>query len=154
MSMHTPTAPPSVTRAQVVQEARKWLGTPFHHQARLRGVGVDCAGLVIGVARDLSLVPADFDVEAYPPSPDGKTLLRLVQMHMTVLAIDQAMSPGDVVVVRFGADPQHLGIVGDYRHGGLSIIHAASDAGRVIETRLMFHSAMHFVAAARLPGVA
>ena len=35
----------------IVTEARTWVRTPYHHQARLKGVGVDCAGLVIGVAR-------------------------------------------------------------------------------------------------------
>ena len=39
----------TTTRTDVVAAAREWLGTPFHHQARLRGVGVDCVGLVIGV---------------------------------------------------------------------------------------------------------
>jgi hypothetical protein len=43
--------------------------------------------------------------------------------------------------------------LGDYRHGGLSIIHGASDPGRVIETRLMFSEHMKFVAAFVLPGV-
>ena len=29
-------------RLAVVQEARSWLGTPFHHDARVKGAGVDC----------------------------------------------------------------------------------------------------------------
>lgn len=45
---------------------------------------------------------------------------------------------GSVVMLQVDKDPQHLGIVGDYRHGGFSIIHAAGNAGRTIETRLMF----------------
>jgi len=140
------------TRAQIVNAARQWLETPFHHQARLKGVGVDCVGLVIGVARELGLIASDFDVTGYPRSPNGRTLLAIADQHMT--PIDQAaMQPGDVVVVSFDRDPQHLGIVGDYRHGGLSIIHAASQAGRVIETRLMYSPAMQFCAAYMLPGV-
>lgn len=143
----------AATRTQVVAAARSWLGTPFHHQARLNGVGVDCVGLVIGVARTLGLVAPDFDVQAYPRMPDGKSLMHLVQMHMRPLGLDQPMQAGDVVVVRFDADPQHLGILGDYRHGGLSIIHAAAMPGRVIETRLLFTPAMQFVQAFALPGI-
>jgi cell wall-associated NlpC family hydrolase len=30
-------------RAAVVAEARSWLGTPFHHQGRVKAAGVDCA---------------------------------------------------------------------------------------------------------------
>lgn len=33
-------------RASVVQEARRWLGTPYHHRASVLGVGVDCALLL------------------------------------------------------------------------------------------------------------
>ena len=126
--------------------------TPFHHQARLKGVGVDCIGLVIGVARELALVAPDFDIAAYPRVPDGTTLLDTARLHMT--EIDRAaMQAGDVVVVSFDKLPQHFGIVGDYRHGGFSMIHAAGKIGRVIETRLMFSSAMTFVAAFALPGI-
>lgn len=142
------------TRAAIVAEARGWLGTPFHHQARLKGVGVDCIGLVIGVARALALVPAAFDVGGYPRQPDGRTLVDTAARHMT--RIDRTdMQPGDVVAVSFGGDPQHFGIVAPYTHGGLSIIHAAGGGGhdRVIETRLMFSRALQFVAAFRLPGV-
>ena len=141
-----------IDRFAIVTEARRWLETPFHHQARLHGVGVDCVGLVIGVARALGLVAPDFDVAAYPRTPDGKSLMHLTDAHMTRIH-EADMQPGDVVVVAFAKDPQHLGIVGDYRHGGLSIIHAHSIAGRVIETRLLFGPHMRFVAAYSLPGV-
>ena len=40
-------------RGAIVEAARHWLGTPYHHQASLRGVGCDCLGLVRGVWRDL-----------------------------------------------------------------------------------------------------
>ncbi len=41
----------STSGSDVVRTARTWLGTPYHHQGRLKGVGVDCAGLLIGVAQ-------------------------------------------------------------------------------------------------------
>lgn len=43
----------AVERAAIVAAARGWLGTPFHHQASLQGVGCDCLGLLRGVYRDL-----------------------------------------------------------------------------------------------------
>ena len=42
MSLHA-------SRAAVVAEAIAWLGTPYHHRARIKGVGVDCAQLALGV---------------------------------------------------------------------------------------------------------
>lgn len=150
----------TATRAEVVAEARTWLGTPFHHQARVKGVGVDCAGLVIGVARSLDLVPASFDVTGYARNPDGKSLLAFCDEHMHRIERSE-MQPGDILVLRWDHDPQHLGIVGDYLHGGLSLIHALGVPGdkrsRVIEHRLdlmVMVGGGQFVAAFGLPGVA
>jgi cell wall-associated NlpC family hydrolase len=139
-------------RLNIVASARDWIGTPFHHQARLKGVGVDCVGLVIGVSRELGLVDAAFDIGGYPRIPDGTSLMATMREHMTEINKSD-MQPGDVVVVSFDRDPQHLGILGNYRHGGLSIIHAAGASGEVIETRLMFSNSMKFVAAFALPGI-
>ena len=38
---------------RVVAVARSWLGTPYHDQASLRGVGCDCLGLARGVWREV-----------------------------------------------------------------------------------------------------
>jgi len=141
-------------RTDIVAEARAWLGTPFHHQARLKGVGVDCAGLVIGVGRTLGLMPLGFDVTGYPRVPDGADVQRLAAQHLRPIS-QQDLQPGDVVLIAFGPNPQHMGIVGNYLHGGLSLIHAVGDGGhdKVLETRLAFYSSMKFVAAFALPGV-
>ena len=39
-------------RAALVAAARGWIGTPYHHQASLQGVGCDCLGLVRGIWRE------------------------------------------------------------------------------------------------------
>lgn len=39
-------------RARVVAAARGWLGTPYRHQASVKGEGADCLGLVRGVWRE------------------------------------------------------------------------------------------------------
>jgi cell wall-associated NlpC family hydrolase len=140
------------TRADIVAEARSYIGTPFHHQGRLKGVGVDCAGLPLCIARTFGLVEADFDVQGYPRQADGVSLLGWCDETMQRIGRSD-MQRGDVVVVAYDEHPQHLGILGDYLHGGLSIIHSSSVAKRVIETRLMFTRSMRFQAAYVLPGV-
>lgn len=37
----------------VVTAARGWIGTPYRHQASVRGAGADCLGLIRGVWREL-----------------------------------------------------------------------------------------------------
>lgn len=141
-----------ITREDVVAQARDWKESPFKHQGRLKGVGVDCLGLVIGVAKHFELVAPDFNVTGYARSPDGVTFLALCDRYMTRIRRAE-MGLGDVVVVVVDQLPQHMGIVGDYWHGGYSIIHAASRYDRVVEHRLMFATNARFCAAYRLPGV-
>jgi NlpC/P60 family putative phage cell wall peptidase len=42
-----------VTRETIVAAARSWFGTPYHHQASVKGVGSDCLGLIRGIWREL-----------------------------------------------------------------------------------------------------
>ena len=44
-------------RALVVRIAQEWAGTPYHHRARIKGVGVDCGQLVAGVFEEAGLIP-------------------------------------------------------------------------------------------------
>lgn len=139
-------------RADVVAAARSHLGTRWAHQGRLPGVALDCAGLVIVVARHLALVDEGFDVNGYSRWPDG-TMLDWCDQHMQRVA---DLELGAVLVLASAQQPQHMGIVGDYVHGGWSVIHACNAAHppRVIETRLMFAANFRLRGIYRMPGVA
>ncbi len=53
--------------ARVAVAARAWLGTPYRHQASVKGVGADCLGLVRGLWREV----VGAEPEGVPPySPD------------------------------------------------------------------------------------
>jgi NlpC/P60 family putative phage cell wall peptidase len=41
-----------MTTHPIISLARDWLGTPYRHQASLKGVGCDCLGLIRGVWRE------------------------------------------------------------------------------------------------------
>ncbi|MFT4097195.1 MAG: NlpC/P60 family protein [Rhodoblastus sp.] len=93
----------ALTRSDIVAAARKWLGTPYRHQASLRGVGCDCLGLVRGVWREcIGAEPEPMR----PYSPDwaeaggGETLIELGQRHF-IAARDGAWREGDILVFRF-----------------------------------------------------
>lgn len=144
-----------MTRADVVTEARRWIGTPFHHQARQRGVGCDCGGLVGGVAVALGIVPRDWWAQVFDPQwggygrqPAHGTLQRVCESFMR--PVDQPL-PGDVVLMRFAREPQHVAIVGD--HGGLSLIHGYEAIGAVCEHALDDKWRRRIVQAYHMPGV-
>ncbi len=137
----------STSGSDVVRTARTWLGTPYHHQGRLKGVGVDCAGLLIGVAHELGL--SDFDVAGYAPRPDGDSLRRLCDEHMQPIALDTAR-PGDVLLFRFDAHPGHLGIL----TAANQLIHAYLPRRQVVEHGLDAAWWRQVAAQYRFPGVA
>ncbi|MEM6617474.1 MAG: NlpC/P60 family protein [Pseudomonadota bacterium] len=116
---------------QVVAEARRWLGTPYHHQMAAKGAGCDCLGLIRGVYRAIIGV----EPETPPPySPDwGETdpaerLLSAADRHL-VRCEDQAFLPGRVVVLRWrqGLSAKHAGILSDAN----TLIHAYDRVGVV-----------------------
>jgi cell wall-associated NlpC family hydrolase len=108
-----------------VQAARAWVGTPFVHQGRAKGVGADCGGLVVGAAREAGLCVQD--VTGYGREPHRGMLQRILLRQFLVV---REPAPGDLLLMRFAAEPQHLAIL-----AGSSIIHAYEHHGRVIEHR-------------------
>ncbi len=149
----------SSTREQVVAEARSWLGTPFAHQGHVKGIGADCAGLVAGVAIALGLLPADWwqrdfaPHAGYPRTPGAGLMPAVCRRFLRHLEPMHAR-PGDVLLLRFSTEPQHLGIVTPYHLGGLAMIHAYSRSSAVVEHRLADVWRARVVAAFALPGVA
>ena len=134
------------TGLDVVRVARTWLCTPYHHQGRVKGAGVDCAGLLVGVAKELGL--SDFDVTGYSGRPNGDSLTRVCQEQMTLITLEQ-LTPGDVLLFKFEAHAGHLGIfIGDN-----TLIHSYMPRRRVVEHSLDARWWSLVAGQYRLPGV-
>ena len=87
---------------RIVMAARSWIGTPYRHQASLKGVGCDCLGLLRGVWREVM----GREPELPPPySPDwaeagADTLVAAARRYL--VEIDRrAIAPGDVLLFRW-----------------------------------------------------
>ncbi len=124
------------TRAQVVAVAHRWLGTRWTHQASKRGVGTDCIGLVVGVARELELPEADkFDsdlsIAGYGREPDPQMTMSACGRYLWPVDDPQ---PGDILYMKVHgvAHPMHFAIMSsdDY------MIHAYAQAKKVVENRI------------------
>jgi cell wall-associated NlpC family hydrolase len=121
-----------ITKEDIVKEAKTWEGTPFHHQGRLKGVGVDCAGLVIGVSRALDLCPDFVDEIDYARIPDGRVKILLEKYLIKIPFADR--QEGDIVSLAWVKEPQHVAILTKMN----TIIHAygLGNKGKVVETTL------------------
>lgn len=127
-----------MTTDQVVAVARAWIGTPYVHQASVRGFGTDCLGLILGVWREvLSDVP-----ERVPPytmdwsEPQGEErLMAACRTHLRTKSVEDE-AEGDVILfrMRVGSVAKHLGIQTRIGADG-RFVHAYSGHG-VIETSL------------------
>ena len=93
----------AVSRADIVEVARGWLGTPYHHQASLRGVGCDCLGLVRGIWRELyGNEPEDLPPysRGWAESLGAETLAAAAMRHLRPVDCSAAR-PGDLLLFRW-----------------------------------------------------
>lgn len=122
----------------IIAEARAWLGTPWRHQGRLRGIGVDCIGLIGGVALALDLPGAREwrDTPAfhnYGRQPDPAVLLAGCDLLMDAVPRAEARH-GDVLILRFEKEPQHFAFLATDRDYP-TLVHALALSRRVVEQR-------------------
>lgn len=116
-----------MTGDDVIATARTLIGTPFDHQGRIPGISLDCAGVIVATANALGI--AHDDVSGYSRIP-GNGLLRQVLdgQEALVRVRTESIEPGDILLMRFKREPQHLGI-----YTGDAIIHAWQIIGKVCE---------------------
>lgn len=119
------------SRGAVVAEARSWLGTPYGAQKSLKGVRVDCIGLIGGVARELGMPSglawaADPDMKGYGATPDPEKLQAAVAKYLLPIPRIAQAGLGDILLMRWEDDPGHFAIITDL--SPLTILHAYSAA--------------------------
>lgn len=101
-------------RHAVVSVARSWLGTPYHPNARLKGIGCDCGTLLAEVFPEAGVIPW-IELDDYPPDwhlnrSEEKYLGYVRRFASEVIEPDV----GDVLVWKFGRCFSHGGIyIGD-----------------------------------------
>ena len=99
---------------QAVTIARRWIGTPYRHQATREGAGSDCLGLLRGIWREMY----GAEPEPVPPyrsdwaDPRKDELLLAAAMRWLVPRPSDSDGAGDVLLFRLrdGALAQHVGI--------------------------------------------
>jgi NlpC/P60 family putative phage cell wall peptidase len=141
-----------VSRDDVIAAARLWLGTPYRHQASLKGIGCDCLGLVRGVWRELhGAEPERLPAYSLDWAEAGLSETLAEAGHRHLVAIDRgAFDGGDVLLFRWRA---HL----PAKHAAIAtsmtaMIHAQSGA-QVSEVAITPWWRRHLAYAFRFPSV-
>ncbi len=142
-----------MTRVDIVAAARRWIGTPYAHQASLIHVGCDCLGLVRGVWRDV-IGQEPETAPAYTPdwaeASGVETLLDAAKRHFNSIPLSD-FHEGDILLFRFRdyLPAKHLGVATSATH----MVHAHAGVG-VAEVAIGAHWRKKLVAAFAFPGVA
>lgn len=142
-----------MNRNDIVAAARGWIGTPYRHQASVKGAGADCLGLLRGVWREV-MGP---EPEAPPPySPDWaeaagaeEAMAEAARRHMAEIATACA-GAGDVLLFRMRrhGPAKHAAII----CGTDRMIHAWSGHA-VVETHIGRWWRARAAFAFRFPGI-
>lgn len=115
-------------RQAVLAEAMTWLGTPWHHAARVRGAGVDCAQFLIAVFTTVGLVPdimpGIYPIDWHMHRNEPRFLHHLTKYTHPV----EQPRPADIAMFRFGRHAAHGAIIIEWP----TIIHAYLHEGGVV----------------------
>ena len=139
-------------QAAIIAAARSWLGTPYRHQASLKGVGCDCLGLVRGVWREV-IGPEPQPLPPYSASwaeSEAGEMLAEAGSRFLVPRPGREFLPGDVLLFRWraGYAAKHAGIATARDH----MIHA-QDGACVSEVPLERWWLRHLAFVFHFPGV-
>ncbi|MFN4193623.1 MAG: peptidase [Tabrizicola sp.] len=98
----------------VLAEARLWMGTPYQHQASVRGAGADCLGLLRGIWRSLygeEPEPVPAYTEDWAEPDHREVLLSAAARWLRAKELADA-AEGDVLLFRMreGSIAKHLGV--------------------------------------------
>lgn len=118
------------SRLRVVAEAMTWLGTPYHHRAMVKNVGVDCSMFLAGVYHAVGVMPA-IHIAPYPHDwhMHKNRELYIEELSKHAVEIEGEPLPGDIVLWQFGRTFSHGAIVVKWP----IIIHSYINSGVVRE---------------------
>lgn len=120
--------PEAQQRALVVAEARRWLGTPYHHRAALLDIGIDCAQLLLQAFAGCGLID-HFEPDVYTCDwhlhRGEEKYLSVVESYAPCITGDDerclkdrgkdySLQPGDIMLWRVGRTLSHSAIVTEW----------------------------------------
>ena len=126
---------------RLVDVARTYLRTPWAHQGRLKGLGVDCVGFIAAAAEESrSVTDVEFEQD-YRRAENGVRMRELLNDYMDYVSAEiEDAQAGDVIAfcdeaLRHRDVPRHLGILTEWKREGVPYVIEASERG-VVEHRM------------------
>jgi cell wall-associated NlpC family hydrolase len=121
-------------RANIVRAAKEWLGTPYHHHARIKHAGADCAMFPLAVYQQCGVLPREYRPPQYSVQwhLHRSEELYLNEIEKFVMESEGPPQPADFIVFRFGRTFSHGAIVVEWPR----VIHSYIPHGVVLSDAL------------------
>lgn len=119
-----------INRSQFLEKTKEYLNTPFRHQGRIKGVGIDCVGVPIAVSKEFGI--SDIKYTNYKRLPDGNTLITMLGKYCDPVSSYDDIKLSDLLVFRIETEPQHVGVYA----GNDTFIHSYYNAHKVLLSEL------------------
>jgi cell wall-associated NlpC family hydrolase len=116
----------SEIRQAIIDEAKTWAGTPWHHEGRVKYAGVDCGMFLLEVYEKVGLIPhirPDHYNMDFMCHRSEEWFLETILQYADEIA-DPPYLPGDVIMFQQGRLYSHSGIIIEWPE----IIHACAQA--------------------------
>lgn len=106
-------------RAEILAEAKTWIGTPYRGWSCLKGCGTDCGQFLYGVYRAVGLIPEfelpkDYSLQVSLHRASTE-YIDLVDKYFRQIPEGEAQ-PGDLVVYKIGKGFAHAAIIVEWPH--------------------------------------
>lgn len=124
---------------KIVEKAREWIKTPFHEQGRHKGIGCDCIGLIIGIAKEIGAISLtgkqwdECDVLKYDTDKDSTIMLELLPKHFPITKTP--FEVGNILLIEVMPNQYHLCLITN--ETPLKIIHSCNSLGVVTEHKII-----------------
>lgn len=110
-------------RRRFVDAAMSYCGTPYHHAARIKGVGIDCATMLVMAGHEAGLVE-DITLPEYSPQwmlhRNEELYLQIIEQHCE--EVEPPAMPGDIAIWKVGRTFSHAAVVVEWP----KIVHAVT----------------------------
>jgi hypothetical protein len=113
--------------SKLIKVARTWLDTPWQHNQKVKGLGVDCVNFLIAVAFESGL-----NIEPIPLSYGRTAIDNQIERYLErnfIKKPDLAIEENNILLYQFSGYNNHVAIA----TSPTTIIHANSKEGRVVE---------------------
>jgi cell wall-associated NlpC family hydrolase len=134
---------PHFTRNAIIAEARSWVGTPYLHMGRRKGVGCDCATFIAEVFHAVGLI-SQVQIDGYAPfwhlhRSEERYLTQVLDYAVEFNPMREPPLPGDIALWRYGRTYSHGAIIVSWPEiieanmvRGIIVNHACEHQGKLV----------------------